>query len=109
MFTIKQPDSFALQIAESIKHTGNDMKESFSKSLVAGFNALFYDDKQPRSKEEVRRILAAFERPSDIFKHHQLAVEFLSSIDSLDLAPEEYTPPFTCLINDADGSVTIPD
>jgi hypothetical protein len=108
MFTIKNPDSFALQKAEIINSIGADMLSSMSRSIKNGFRELFFDGETVRPKEDIRRVLSAFERPAELFDKHAAAVAFLLALAPDSLAPEDYTPPVPHVINE-DGTVTIPD
>ena len=108
IFAIKQPDSFALQIAERINATGADMKSFMTVAVVQAFRELFYDGDAVRDKGQIRRILAAFERPAELFQRHAATVQYLLLQYPDCLTPEQYTPPVPFVLHD-DGSVTIPD
>jgi hypothetical protein len=108
MFNIIQPDSFALKIAETINRIGDDSLSVLSKGMVEAFREIFYDGSEVRPKADIRRILAAFERPAELFEKHAATVAFLLAQSPGILAPEDFTPPVDYTVN-GDGSVTIPD
>jgi len=110
MFTINQPDSAALIAAEKIDRISNDMLTTFAGGLASGFATMFLrDDGTPRTKAEVRSILAAFARPADVFAMQAAATAFLLSMAPDALQPEQYTIPFEVVVNQQTGQVTIPE
>ena len=108
MFNIKQPDTFALQIAEKINATGTEIKQFLLSSVVSGFRELFYDGESVRSKADIRRILSAFEKPAELFQRHEATVTYLLAQYPGCLTDDQCVPPVPYTIN-PDGSVTIPD
>lgn len=108
MFTIKQPDTIALQTAEKINAIGSEIKQFLLASIAAGFRELFYDGESVRAKSDIRRILTAFERPADLFERHEATVSYLLAQYPGCLTNEQCVPPVDYTIN-PDGSVTIPD
>ena len=108
MFSIKQPDTFALQTAEKINAIGSEIKQFLLASVATGFRELFYDGESVRPKADIRRILAAFVRPAELFQRHEATVTYLLAQYPGCLTNEQCVPPVAYTIND-DGSVTIPD
>jgi hypothetical protein len=109
MFQIKQPDSFALIHAERIAAISADMLTYMSTSVVAGFRELFYDGETVRPRADIRRILAAFDAPAELFGRHQATCQYLLAMAPGCLAEADCTPPIPYLIDLATGAVTIPD
>lgn len=109
MFTLKQPDQFGLVTAERINAIGNDMKSFMVTALLAAFRELFYDGETLRSKADIRRVLAAFEVPAELFQRHTATVQYLLSQYPDCMTEAEYTPPVVCVVNEETGTVTIPD
>lgn len=108
MFAIKQPDSFALGTAEKINAIGSDMKDFMVSAILSAFRELFYDGEDVRSKEDIRRILSAFEAPAELFQRHSATVAYLLAQYPDCMPPEQYTPPVEYVLNQ-DGTVTIAD
>ena len=108
MFDIKQPDAFALQTAEKINSIGSEIKQFLTTSVATGFRELFYDGESVRAKSDIRRILAAFENPAELFQRHEATVAYLRAQYPDCLTDEQCVPPVAYTINQ-NGSVTIPD
>lgn len=108
MFTIKQPDNFALETADAINSTAEAMLAFMVSSVKSGFRTLFYQGDAVRPKADIRRILETFETPAELFTRHLETVEFLLAQQPGCLAEEDYVVPVAYTLNN-DGSVTIPD
>ena len=86
------------------------MLVTFAKGLVSGFQTLFLNEVgELRPKADVRRILACFDRPADIFTMQADAVAFLLSKKPDALTSEQYTLPYPCTVDSEAGTVIIPD
>ena len=109
MFQINQPDSFALVHAERIAAIGADMLTYMSTSVVAGFRELFYEGETLRPRADIRRILAAFDSPAELFARHSATCDYLLAMAPGCLADADCVPPVPYEIDPSTGAVTIPD
>ena len=113
MFTIKQPDSFALTMAEKIDRTSNDVLQAFAAGLMQAFTTLWYKETSQglvvRPAAEVQRILDAFDNPSELFVRYEQNLNFMNQQAPGLFTPEQVAIPLPYTIDGVTGQVTVSD
>ena len=108
MFNIKVVDTVSLLKAEEINAVSSDMLAFMTKTTIYGFKKIFFaEDGSLLPVEDVRKVLAMFERPADLFINHLKTINFL-----LDIAPGcidlvDCTCPFDYVIDPVTGTAEI--
>lgn len=111
MFQIKQPDAFALRIAEAVDNISSDVLQSFAKGLRAAFRTLFYNEQgNLRPAAEVNRILGAFEQPLALLQKFQANVDWViaqAPVGAID--PADYAIPLPYTVDPETGEIVMSD
>lgn len=108
MFQIKQPDSFALRIAEEVDRIANDVLQAFATGVMGAFKVLWYrEDGTVRPAEEVQRILDAFENPAELFQRYAQNVEFMNQQAPGLFTQEQTAVPLPYDIDPDTGRITV--